>query len=131
MPHFPFVVIDASVSVDALRHKLPFLFHAIMAVMTYTTPSIQRTLSEEFQRQIANRIVILGHKSLEILQGLLVYVAWYHYFHDLKKQQLATILQLCVAQVLDLGLPRDRNSRPERSSEEKRAYLGTYYLNSV
>ncbi|KAF2652369.1 hypothetical protein K491DRAFT_577449, partial [Lophiostoma macrostomum CBS 122681] len=131
MPHFPFVVIDASVSVDSLRQQQPFLFHAIMAVMTYATPSIQDVLNEELQKQIASRIFIQGHKSLEILQGLLVHVAWYHYLHDPKKQQLGTILQLCVAQVLDLGLSRNRNSKLERSPEEKRAYLGTYYMNSV
>jgi hypothetical protein len=72
----PFVVVPANTDAHALRLTSPFLFHAIMAVTTYRTPAIQRILNQELKEQIATRIVRLSHKSLEILQGLLVYGSW-------------------------------------------------------
>lgn len=138
---FPFIVIPASDTVDTLRRHQPFLFLAIMATMTYETPPIQHALAEEFKGQIASRIIGCAHKSLEILQGLLVYVAWYHSFYKPKNQQLATVLQLCVALTQDLNLTKDQKDKgrkptptenpresAERASAEKRAFLGTYFL---
>ena len=112
-----------------------------MAVMTFETPSIQQSLAKELQRQISWRIIRQSHKSLEILQGLLVYVAWYQSFYRPKSQQLAIVLQLCVAMNQDLSLTKDPKDKArklallnglhnptERSAAEKRALLGTYFL---
>ncbi|KAF2175720.1 hypothetical protein K469DRAFT_701519 [Zopfia rhizophila CBS 207.26] len=138
---FPFVIIPKSATVDSLRRDTPFLFLSIMAVMTYETPSVQHILGDEFKAQIASRIICQSQKSLEILQGLLVHAAWYHCFFRIRSQQLAIILQLCVAMIQDLGLsknPKDKTrnlslaeGKPQRSANEKRAFLGTYYLLSA
>jgi hypothetical protein len=136
---FPFVVIPASANVDNLRRHRPFLFLAIMATMTFETPTIQHALEAEFKCQIASRVVRSSHKSLEILQGLLVYAASYHFFYKPKNQQLSVILQLCVAMTQGLNLTKDSRSKArsqdptrdpreslEQSSAEKRAFLGTF-----
>lgn len=137
---FPFVIPEGDGSI--LRQQQPFLFHAILAVTAYATPRIQYLLSEELRRQLA-RIIEHSRKSLEILQGLLVYGAWYHAFFHPANQQLAIIVQLCVALVQDLGLSRNAKpkpgkwsitdcamtGRPKGSLAEKRAYLGTFFLN--
>ncbi|KAF2831676.1 hypothetical protein CC86DRAFT_142368 [Ophiobolus disseminans] len=137
---FPFVIIEGDGSI--LQQQQPFLFHAILAVTSYATPRIQYRLSEELRRQLA-RIIEHSQKGLEILQGLLVYGAWYHAFFHPSNQQLAIIVQLCVALVQDLGLSRrtkpkpgkwavtdcSMNERPKGSLAEKRAYLGTFFLN--
>lgn len=141
---FPFVILPASMDVDTLRQCQPFLFHAVMTVMTYSTPRMQRAISEEFKKQIANRIIGKSDKSLEILQGLLVYATWYHYFYKPQNQHISIIIQLCVAMIQDLGLsknPKDRarkltltedqcglTFKADRSTAEKRAVLGAYYL---
>ncbi|KAF2683132.1 hypothetical protein K458DRAFT_390404 [Lentithecium fluviatile CBS 122367] len=141
---FPFVVIPTTTDAMTLRNDFPFLFHSIMTVTTYRTPATQRALSEELKEQIATRILRHSHKSLEILQGLLIYGAWYHFFYNPTNQQMATIIQLCVAMVQDLGLSRSRKEKTQKmpfsekqfgmkwSSEglfaERRAFLGTYYL---
>lgn len=136
---FPFVVVDSDGPM--LRQQQPFLFHAILAVTAYETPSIQQILSEELRRQVA-RVIEHSRKSLEILQGLLVYGAWYHAFYHPANQQLAIVIQLCVALVQDLGLSRNArlkpgrwavtdcgiHGRPKGSLDEKRAYLGTFFL---
>jgi hypothetical protein len=73
---FPFVIVPASTDIGALRRNAPFLFHCIMTVATYRTPAIQQLLNKELKEQIATRIVRQSHKSLEILQGLLIYGSW-------------------------------------------------------
>lgn len=136
---FPFVVVDVDAS--TLRREQPFLFHSILTVTSYASPQIQYLLSEELRRQLA-RIIEHARKSLEILQGLLVYGAWYHAFYHPASQQLAIVVQLCVALVQDLGLSRNGKSKPNKLSltgcgtqggpkgtlSEKRALLGAYFL---
>lgn len=140
---FPFVVVPCSIDAETLRHDQPFLFHAIMAVMTYETPSTQMTLVDEFRNQIASRIIKQSHRSLEILQELLINAAWYHLYYKSKHQALATVVQLCVAMVQDLDLSRkpkiktmnhvhrsttESSPKVDRTAAEKRAFLGTYVL---
>ncbi|KAF2008161.1 hypothetical protein P154DRAFT_392929, partial [Amniculicola lignicola CBS 123094] len=122
---FPFVVIPASTSVDALRHRHPFLFHAIIAATSYRTPSVQRQIAEEFKSQIASRIIMHSQKSLEILQGLLIYTAWYHTVYQPQTQQLSINLQLYKRKMTLAG---DGHAPAARSADEKRAFLGVYYL---
>lgn len=137
--NFPFVLVD--MDGPTLRHHEPFLFHAILTVTAFDTPKIQYLLSGELRRQVS-RLIEHSRKSLGILQGLLVYAAWYHSFYHPANQQLAIIVQLCVALVQDLGLSRNTKtkpgkwsvaecgllSRPKGSLAEKRAYLGTFFL---
>lgn len=136
---FPFIVIEGTG--PALRRDTPFLFLAVLTVTAYDTPKIQCVLAEELRRQMARNIEHC-QKSLEILQGLLVYGAWYHTFYRPANQQLAIIIQLCVALVQDLGLSSTAKVKPNKwsiadcgilrrpsgSLAEKRAYLGTYFL---
>jgi hypothetical protein len=71
---FPFVLVESDAT--TLRQQQPFLFHAILAVSAYNSPNLQIFLGAELRRQLA-RVIEHAHKSLEILQGLLVYGAWY------------------------------------------------------
>jgi hypothetical protein len=141
---FPFVVIDTDAS--SLRQQHPFLFLAILTVAAYDTPSLQHQLADELKRQLC-RIIEHSRKSLEILQGLLVYAAWYHTVYRPATQQIAIIIQLCVALTQDLGLSRNTDSvqkplkwsvsdcavawRPKGDLVEKRAYLGSFFLSVV
>ncbi|KAH7383846.1 hypothetical protein BKA66DRAFT_511923 [Pyrenochaeta sp. MPI-SDFR-AT-0127] len=131
---FPFVVLDVSADADTLRQQQPFLFLSIMTATTYKTPTLQHILAEKFRDQVAVRIVGSSHKGLEILQGLLVHAAYYQFFYRPRKQQLAVMLQLCIAMVQDLGQAKNtrehHNKSPTSSTSqaEKRALLGAYYL---
>jgi hypothetical protein len=131
---FPFVVIESSLDADRLRRGQPFLFLSIMAAMSYGTPSTQNALSEAFRHQIAVRIVGSSHKGLEMLQGLLVYSAYYHYYYHPGQQQLALMIQMCVALAQELGLSMKAKGRgfsdppSVPSNSENRALLGTFYV---
>lgn len=127
---FPFIIVDTNMTADTLRHQQPFLFLSIMAAMAYKTPEKQIILGQEFLNQIGYRVVNCAHKSLEILQGLLIHTAFYHFFYQVGKQQLALMVSLCVAATQDFGLPNRWRSCAGlgKSFAEQRAVLGTYYL---
>jgi hypothetical protein len=96
---FPFVVLREDVTVDDLRRQQSFLFLAIMTVTTYATPSLQRMLGQQLKGQVAYRVIQNAEKSLEIIQGLLAYGAWYIFFYKHQSQQLSIMTQICVAMV--------------------------------
>jgi len=134
MDCFPFVVVDSSSDADALRREQPFLFLSIMSIMAYRTPSIQRGLGEAFRRQVGARVVGSSHKGLEMLQGLLLYSAYYHYYYRPGQQQLVLMTQMCVALAQELGLSIKAKSRgfsdapSALTNAENRALLGTFYV---
>ncbi|KAH7130240.1 hypothetical protein B0J11DRAFT_429636 [Dendryphion nanum] len=132
-PSFPFVVVPAATDLDTFRRQKPFLFHAIMTIMTFKTPALQKRLASDLLEQISSRIILRSHKSLEIVQGLLVFSGWYHFFYRPECQQMANTIQLCVAMVQDLGLTKRGNGSDTngRSAAEKRALLGTFYVNTT
>lgn len=73
--NFPFVVISSASSVDILRSENPFLLLSIMAATSFKDVRLQRALGREIKKEICERI-IMGHQvSMDLLQGLLVYVA--------------------------------------------------------
>jgi hypothetical protein len=133
---FPFVIVEASTNIDALRQGTPFLFLAIMTAMSYKDPTIQSRLAQCFRDQIAARISGCTHKGLEFLQGLLVHAAYYHFVYEPGKQQLALITQLCVATSQDTGFVKtsknvDAATMVALEAAERRALLGSYYVAAV
>lgn len=74
---FPFVVISPSVTAQELRKTKPFLFLTVLAAASYENLPLQRRLGKEIKRVVGSRIIISGEVSIELLQGLLVYLAWY------------------------------------------------------
>ncbi|KIW86764.1 uncharacterized protein Z519_12550 [Cladophialophora bantiana CBS 173.52] len=96
---------------------------------------------------IGQKMLTQGEQSLDLLQGLLVYLAWYHINLHLGTQ-LNNLVHLIMALMFDLGLhkhytPRkyakpqreyflpDRQEGSTRTLEERRTYLGCFYLTSV
>lgn len=149
MPQFPFVIIPDSMNAISLRQEYPFLFVAIMTVSTEDRPALQKDLNHEVKRNISTRIIMNNERNIDLLLGLLVYTAWYHYHWESILPHMYLFLQLTVTMVADLGLDRQPNftmgdiaaslGRPSsahqlvanHSAAGKRALLGTFYLCSV
>lgn len=105
-PHFPGVVFPPGTTAAALRASKPLLFHAIMAGASSDSAPLQKTLVAELMRDIADRVVCRGEKSIELVQSLFVSVAWYwppESFDELKFYQLA---HMGIIMAIDLGLGR-------------------------
>lgn len=75
-PHFPFVVISSDTSVYHLRQERPFLFLAILSVASYEDMPLQRSLGAEVKKAVSSRMILNGEVSFDLLQGLLVFLAW-------------------------------------------------------
>ena len=56
---------------------------------------------------ISTKVIVGGAKDLDLLQGLLIYLAWYHFHFKLKAGQINMLVQIAVAMTieLDLGKP--------------------------
>jgi len=60
-----------------LSEQSPFLYQAIIFAASYHDSVHQLALGEEFTKDVTEHLVIRGEKSLDILQGLLVYISWF------------------------------------------------------
>lgn len=76
MPHFPSVLITPDTTLDKLRAENPFLLLAILTVSSYKNLATQQVLEETFQCAVADRMIFAHNPSMDVLQGLLVVLAW-------------------------------------------------------
>lgn len=75
--YFPFVVIDDHISAEELGRTKPFLLDVVTVAAFYRDSGRQSALGKEVIEQLSRRLLVDGEKSLDLLQGLLVYIAWY------------------------------------------------------
>ncbi|KAB8277404.1 hypothetical protein BDV30DRAFT_234736 [Aspergillus minisclerotigenes] len=148
--HFPFVVISPQVTATDLRQQKPFLFLAVLASAAYSNMPLQRLLGREFKKVIASRMITSGEVSFELLQGMLVFLAWSHY-HS-RPHRYTQFLQLAIGLMVELRLDRppqtktwktalrfnkeytlddEQYTRPSWGLDEQRAVIGCYYLSST
>ncbi|KAJ5086911.1 hypothetical protein NUU61_008218 [Penicillium alfredii] len=170
---FPFVVIPSHVTSDELSREKSFLFLNI-AMVACQNAARQRELVNAVHRYVAEHVVIRGEHSLDILQGLLVHMAWFiavsrqprsnapreppgssafeqNYYKNKSTAQMDSFIHLAIAQSISLGLNKelaaqkysnqpldyvkeagmDDEKSPIRTLEERRAYLGCYYVTVI
>ncbi|KAL4912705.1 hypothetical protein BDW62DRAFT_194009 [Aspergillus aurantiobrunneus] len=144
--HIPMVVFPLGTQMSEVRKHRPVLFLAIVAVAVGPfEPSAQNLLTLELYKTIAERVIVKGEKSLDLVQALLVSCAFYtppENFEEIKFYQLA---QLAVAVGMDIGMYRKSASRAKPfnfirdfvkhapvtdpdSPEVRRAWLGCYFV---
>jgi hypothetical protein len=75
-PNFPFVVLSPTVSLDFLRHEKPFLLLSILTMESTSNLPLQDVLEAELRETLGRKVIFNGEKSLDLLQGLLIYLAW-------------------------------------------------------
>lgn len=70
--YFPFVTLPHNIA--SAEHR--FLYLAVLTAASSDDIALLRSLDNRFRSVIADRIVNAGEKSLDYLQGLLIYLAW-------------------------------------------------------
>ncbi|GAW14714.1 hypothetical protein ANO14919_041170 [Xylariales sp. No.14919] len=108
--HLPAVVFQPGTTASEIRTTTPILFLSIMSVASSETPNTQRHLVKELMQIFAEKIIIYGQKSLELVQALIISVVWYfppEHFEELKFYQM---VHLAAVMALDIGLGRRKNS---------------------
>ena len=74
---FPFVMIPPQATAADYRKEKPFLFRSCIAAAFHRDPILQREISEELLRYIGERMLMKAERSMDLLQGILVLLAWY------------------------------------------------------
>jgi hypothetical protein len=74
--NFPFVVIPNQLSLDTLRREKPFLLLCILTMSASASIPLQKLLENEVRESLARKVIINCEKSLDLLQGLMIYVSW-------------------------------------------------------
>ncbi|KAE8441496.1 hypothetical protein EG329_004884 [Mollisiaceae sp. DMI_Dod_QoI] len=149
---FPFVVIPQRTTARELRQQKPFFLDSILLVASKQRVASQREAGDKLLTYLSEHLILRGEKSLDLLQGLLVYLAWGNYqFHS--SAQMSALLQLAVALVAELYLGKMPRSIPDpktslahavgltaasppkapitHTTDEMRAFVGCFYLSSV
>ncbi|KAJ3552220.1 hypothetical protein NPX13_g11167 [Xylaria arbuscula] len=148
--HLPAVVFPPGTTAAEIRTTSPILFLSIMSVASSEEEDKQRLLVQELMEIFADEIIIRGHKSLELIQALVISVVWYFppdHFEELKFYQM---VHLAAVMALDIGLGRRKNNPksnlipytwrdhpfrtqplPDPSTiESRRTWLAVYFLAS-
>ena len=73
----PFVTVPAGLTAKELYQETPFLFHSILLAASYNNSSRQQLLAYEILKYITEHLILNGERSFDLLQGLLLYIAWY------------------------------------------------------
>lgn len=79
LAHFPCVVLeDEDGGVGEMARERPFVLLAVLAAASSSRSLQGHSLyDEEFRKVLGFKFVAGGERSLELLQGLVIYVAWY------------------------------------------------------
>ncbi|KAL4897505.1 hypothetical protein BDV59DRAFT_190490 [Aspergillus ambiguus] len=146
-PTIPMVVFPADTAAEQVRRTRPLLFHAIVCVAVGAIqPDLQAPLTEDFYKVVAERVIVRGEKTLELIQAILVTCNWYmvpDHFEELKFYQMT---HLAVSIGIEIGMYRKASWRnkpfnfmrdvvhrkpltPDPDSPEvRRSWLGCYFL---
>lgn len=75
-PFFPFIIIPDDATVSSLSRTSPFLLLAVLTVASGMDTPLNFQMDQEFRRILSAKVVVDGQKSLDFLQGILLYIAW-------------------------------------------------------
>jgi len=119
--HFPFVVVSPQTSLNSLRREKPFLLLSILTFSAQDNCKLQSTLELEIREQLSRKVIVNGEKSMDLLQGILIYLCWwvlklnccsncidrgprYQYYFKPERQQVYQLSQMAAAMAVDLGI---------------------------
>lgn len=140
--YFPFVLIPETMSIRDLDRDKPCLCLAVMCAASATDPRLQKVMGELFSEMVAMRLIKnVWFYGLDLLQGLLVVLAWAHFLP--RPLRYSQHLSLAASIVADMRLDRPRitalwslnedlmkSDNLKLTADEMRALAGTYYLAS-
>ncbi|KAK4155340.1 hypothetical protein C8A00DRAFT_13627 [Chaetomidium leptoderma] len=137
LSHFHCVVVGEGDTVAGMAKERPFVLLAVLAAASGSRTLQGHSLyDEEFRKILGLKFVAGGERTLELLQGLVVYIAWYPFHLRPKNKQAVQYIRMIVDIISDLELDEDPGTdsmevppTPQRL-DEIRLYLASYYLAS-
>ncbi|KAL3478354.1 hypothetical protein BJX99DRAFT_108027 [Aspergillus californicus] len=110
MPQFPFIVIPET-DVMTLHTQSPFLLLCILTASQTDSLPLRDKPELLIRKELASRVIVGIERNMDLLQGLLVHIAWQHYHWRTFHTHMYMLLQLAIMIVVDLGLDREGTFR--------------------
>lgn len=134
-PYFPAVVLPSRVGPEEVRKSRPMLFLAVLAMASgKTNPVLHRDLVVELNRQLCDRVLFHGEKSIELVQAILIYCAYYTRVRFAKDLSFNQFAHLAVVMCFDLGIgkrfKKDLARNADEAAELSRTWLSCYHVAS-
>ncbi|EXJ78958.1 hypothetical protein A1O3_08458 [Capronia epimyces CBS 606.96] len=149
--YFPFVVLPPDETFSTVLRERPLLLHAALAVAMSAEVHLQKVLEKSFKEVMLSKLMFEAEKSIDLLQSILVYIAWGHFFHIPKRDQSYQLLQMAVGLCVELGLntsptlamrkvglhlnhytpSADSEGDAFWSREARRVFLGCYHISTM
>ncbi|CAG8900629.1 unnamed protein product [Penicillium egyptiacum] len=98
--YFPFFMVPSHATVLTMCNEQPFVLVAALAAATSSDKKLQKSLGDKFRTCALHTIMVHNERSLDLLNGILVYLAWYHFYYIPKKEQFNQLLHIAI------GMPR-------------------------
>ncbi|KAK6210260.1 trna processing endoribonuclease [Colletotrichum tabaci] len=157
-PLYPFVVVPPNMGPAQLAAERPYLWKGIQMTARHLDATKQVTLGNELLQDIVQAAFTKPRRNLDVLQGLQLLIAWFHY--NINSYQLTNLLFLARSMCVSLGFKEnpiqfkergkggacsisvqnsDADSKTKVQTKEQisarlelmRAFAGCYYLNTL
>lgn len=129
---FPWTVIPSKLPLNLFRRERPHLLLSLLALASRRQPKVHESLEREFRKVVSAKVIVDVEPDLDLLQGLSVYLAWYHLHPKAQPKKIHMLAQIAVAINADLGMPSliSGEDNPVLKAELERTYVGVYYISS-
>ncbi|KAI1067830.1 hypothetical protein LB507_010550 [Fusarium sp. FIESC RH6] len=136
LAHYPVIVLRPDETVASLAATKPFVLLAILAAASGSRTLQGHSLyDEEFRKVLGLKFVAGGERSISLLQGILIYCAWYPFHLRPKNKQAFQYYRMAGDLASDLDLDQESayltSTIPGEMSSAKldqlRAYLAYHY----
>jgi Fungal specific transcription factor domain/Fungal Zn(2)-Cys(6) binuclear cluster domain len=132
-PCFPIIAFPSYVKCSDVRTARPMVFLAILSISSAAIrPDLQQDLIAEVSRQLSERVMFMGEKSLDLVQSMQIYTTYYvrsRYAKDLAFNQY---IHAAVVMCLELGMgkkyPIKVNRNEVEEAEVRRTWMACYYF---
>lgn len=147
---FPAVVFTSGSTISDVRRSKPVLLLSVLTAASGSEyPDLQTRLNKELVQIYANRIIVQGEKSLELVQALLVSCIWYWPPEHFEQLKFFALIHMAAVMAIDLNINRRSKStgghkviapiwrehtrckmtvQDPGSIEARRTWLGCYFL---
>lgn len=138
-PLYPLVHVPESLTCEETRITRPALFRAIItAASSSTDPNLSRALFHDTGKFLAEKVVVSGERSLDLVQALLIMSTWQQPPEKFQRLKFSQSSQLAATMVMDLQSSNDENYKiPDPKNafvpsdhliETCRSFLACYFL---
>jgi hypothetical protein len=114
-PHYPCVYFAPGTSPEKTRRKKPILFLAVIAAASgKTDPHLYSMLHSEVVAAYAQRTIIHGEKSLELVQAQIVTSIWYYPPGRFSRLKFYQYIHMATTMAMDIGIGTNPNPSRKR-----------------